>query len=65
MSESKIADIWCLVHSEGKPFSVFENVDISNIDELVRAIWFEKPALRESGTSNLVLWKVRLFQRPL
>jgi hypothetical protein len=60
MSESKIVSIWCLVDNELKPFSILANVD-DNIDELVRAIWFEKPALRESGTSNLVLWKASLF----
>ncbi|KIM71364.1 hypothetical protein PILCRDRAFT_93899, partial [Piloderma croceum F 1598] len=57
MSESKIVSIWCLVDSELKPFSVLANVD-DNIDELVRAIRLEKPALREFGTPNLVLWKL-------
>lgn len=60
MSECKIVSIWCLVDSELKLFSVLANVD-DNIDELARAIRLEKPALREFGTSNLVLWKVSLF----
>jgi hypothetical protein len=58
--EGKFCTIWCLIDGESMPFTIIANVD-DNMDELGMAIRFEKPTLREVGTSDLVLWKVSMF----
>jgi hypothetical protein len=59
MSKNKYCRLWCLIDGETKPFSVLAGFNY-DMDELMRAIQQEKCVLRDSDTSDLALWKVRI-----
>ena len=61
MQTTELCELWCLFEGEANPFSVIANVggDIYDLKKLIKG---EKVDLRSVNISDLVLWKVRMFQ---
>lgn len=63
MSEHKLRQLWCLLDSDDPKEAAFP-VDASldwNVYQLIVAIQGHKAVLRESDTSDIALWKVRVL----
>ena len=61
MQTTELCELWCLFKGEANPFKVIANVG-GDIYELKKLIKGEKVELRSVDASDLVLWKVRMFQ---